>query len=378
MSEQARRFRLGMFVIAGTALLALGVFAISAGRLFQKTHPLYCYFEENVQGLEPGGPVKFRGVEVGRVDAVNVMPQGRIAAAGDGAQRSFTIEVRSNLVVEKISDETGGFVGPAQIDSAIRRQVDDGLRVRIAWKDITGQKYLDLDYVDPTKSPIPPLPFEPPGTYIPTAMEKKFIDIQRDVAAMTSELAQIDYKGLAQEIRALVTTLREKSEEIEGRKFGEAADAVRDLAKSPKIDAALVRVDKALAQIESAAARLDEFVARPSIGAAVDDAALAAASLKRVGAQLEDAIPKLTASVEETLAVARKTMEQSKLPETTEAARAVVADVGSTARQMGALREQARKLLSELGEASRGLSQLVKYVEENPNSLLHGKTEDPK
>ena len=44
--------------------------------------------------------------------------------------------------------------------------------MRIAWKDITGQKYLDLDYFDPQKSPPPALPFDPPGTCIPSANEK--------------------------------------------------------------------------------------------------------------------------------------------------------------------------------------------------------------
>ncbi len=378
MTEESRRFRVGMFVIAGIFLLVVGVFALTAGRLFEHSYPLYCYFQENVQGLEQGSPVKFRGVDVGHVESVNVIPRARIAASGDLAHDSYTIEVLSKLLVDKISDGRGGKVDPDAIDAAIQAQVAKGLRVRIAWKDITGQKYLELDYVDPAKSPPPTLGFTPAGTYVPTSVEKSLTDIQRDVASVTSELAQVDYKGLAQDVRALVNTLQKQAEAVEVKKFGDAADAVRDLAKDPRIDAALARVEGTLGKLETASSRLDEFLARPSVSAAVDDAAAAAASMKRVAAQLEDSLPKLTKSVDDTLAAARRAMDDAKLPETTAAARAAVADVGYTARQMGALRESARKMIGDLGEASRGLAMLVKYVEENPNSLLHGKMEDPR
>src|SRR5882724_889682 len=138
MSDESRRFRLGLFVLSGAALAVAGVIAIGAGRLFQKTDPLYCYFSENVQGLERGSSVKFRGVEVGRVDEINVMPEGRIAAVEDTAQHASLVEVVSSLDVDKISDQKGGMVDREQIHASIARRVSQGLRVRIAWKDITG------------------------------------------------------------------------------------------------------------------------------------------------------------------------------------------------------------------------------------------------
>jgi paraquat-inducible protein B len=379
MNIEARHFRLGLFVIGGAVLLALAVSALTAGRLFRKTHPLYCYFQENVQGLDQGGAVKFRGVEVGHIESVNVVPRARIAAGGDDVARdSYTIEVVSKLFVDKISDDTGGSVDPSRIDEAIALQVKKGLRVRIAWKDITGQKYLELDYVDPTKSPPPPIPFEPTGAYIPTSVEKSITDIQRDVAAVTSGLAQVDFKAVMQDVRTLMSTLQKKVEQLDVKHVADAADAVRDLAKDPRIDEALVRMQRTLEGLESTAKRVDEILSRPAFVSGVDDAAAAAASLKRISTQLEDSLPKLTASVEDTLASARRAIDESRLSDTTAAARAAVADVGATARQIGALRDSAKKTLADLDQASRGLAQLVKYVEENPNALLHGKMEDPR
>jgi ABC-type transporter Mla subunit MlaD len=375
MSDESRRFRLGLFVLTGIALAVAGIIAIGAGRLFQKTDPLYCYFSENVQGLERGSSVKFRGVEVGRVEEINVMPEGRIAAVENTPHGASLVEVVSSLDVDKISDQQGGLIDRAQIHASIARRVSQGLRVRIAWKDITGQKYLDLDYVDPAQSPPPPLPFTPPGAYIPVAVTKSISDIQRDVATVTSRLAEVDYKGISEEVRALVASLKKQSDAIDVTKFGDAADAMRDLARNPKITDALTRLDTTLARVESAATRLDEIMARPSVPAAIDDLAASAASLKRLTADLETTVPKMTRTLDETLAAAHKAIDESKLPETTAAARDVMADVGNTARQLGALRDSARRTLTDVGEASRNLATLVRYLEENPDALIHGKTE---
>lgn len=379
MTDEKRRFRLGLFMLAGIVLLALGVITLSAGRLFEKTHLLYCYFQENVQGLEPGSPVKFRGVEIGRVDSVNVMPGARIASPAGAHEAASLIEVRSKLLVDKISDQTTSIVDREEIDTSIAKKVANGLRVRIAWKDITGQKYLDLDYVDPKESPARALAFTPPGSYIPTATERTFSDIQRDVGAVASKLARLDYESIAEDVRALMASLKKTVDEISaaglGPRAGEAADAVRDLAKSPRIESSLASLEATLARIDSAAARLDAVLARPSIPAAFDDLAASAASLRRMTAELEESLPKVTKSLDETLAAARGVLDESKFPETTAAARETMSEVGDAARQFAALRESARRTLGELTVAARGLGDLVKYLEENPNALLKGRTE---
>lgn len=380
MTDEKRRFRLGLFVLAGIALLAVGVVTLSAGRLFKKTHPLYCYFQENVQGLEPGSPVKFRGVEIGRVESVNVMPGARIASPDDAHDAAALIEVRSNLLVDKISDQTTSIVDREEIDLGIANKVKNGLRVRLAWKDITGQKYLDLDYHDPKESPAKPLSFTPPGTYVPTATERTFSDIQRDVGEVASKLSRLDYESIAADTRALMASLRKTVDEFGaaglGPRVGEAADAVRDLAKNPRIEASLANLETTLARIDSAAARLDAVLARPSIPAAFDDLAASAASFKRMAAEIEESVPKVTKSLDETLAAARRVLDESKLPETTAAARESMSEVENAARQFGALRESARKTLGDLSVAARGLGELLKYLEENPNALLKGRTEE--
>jgi ABC-type transporter Mla subunit MlaD len=380
MSDEARRFRLGLFVIVGICLLAGGVIAVSAGRLFQRTHPVYCYFKESVQGLDQGSAVKFRGVEVGRVDSVNVMPAARIASSSDAPRESALVEVKLDLVVDKISDDTSGIVDRKKIDDAIRRKVAQGLRVRISWKDITGLKYLDLDYVDPKTSKPPELPFTPPGTWIPTSVERSFSDIQRDVATVASQLAQVDIKGIGEEIKGLVTALRSRVEDFDSKsvaaRVGDAADALRDLAANPKLNGAIAHLESTMTRVDDVAMRLDDLVSRPALANTLEDAAATAASLRKISGDLETAVPKLTQTLDETLASLKRSIEESRLAETSTAARGAVVDVQNAARQISALRETARRTLLDLGGASRGLSQLVRYVEENPDALIHGKLEE--
>lgn len=378
MSEEARRFRLGLFVIVGLALLLAGILWLGAGRFFEKTHPLYCYFQESVQGLEPGSPVKFRGVQVGRVEAINVMPGARIASATDTPHAASLIEVRCDLFVDKIADKGGVTESDERIDASIAREVAQGLRVRIVWKDITGQKFLDLDYHDPERAPATPPPFDPPGTWIPTAPERSIVDIQRDVAAVASNLAEVDFQAIATDVRAVLASVRARSDELSearvGEKFADAAEAIAARARDERIDVLTDRAIASLGRIESVASRLDDLLARPSIAAGLDDLADAAASMKRVTATVETEIPRLTQSLQETLDAARAAIDAAKLPETTAAAREAMADAGTASRQVVALRDAARRTLADLSQASRGVAALVRYLEENPAALLRGRT----
>jgi phospholipid/cholesterol/gamma-HCH transport system substrate-binding protein len=376
MTVQTSRFRLGLFVVGGLALFLIGIVALSAGRIFTETYPVYCYFRESVQGLEPGSAVKFRGVQIGRVEAIDLLPQSRIASLEEPSHAQSVIEVRCDLQVQKITDPGTG-ASREQIAAAIEREVAAGLRVRVTWKDITGTKYLDLDYVDPKKAPPPPLPFAPRGTYIPSSVESNLIDIQRDIATVTSELARVDYRGIAADITGAVVALRKRLDELDTAGLvphvNAAADAVRDLARNEDLKRAFARADAVLAKAESAMTRIDELVSRPAFDRGLEDVAASAATLRRITTQLEETIPRLTGSAEDTLAAAKKTIEEARLPETTTVVRGTLTEVGGAARQVAAIREESRRTLADLDEAARGLTRLVRYLEENPDALLRGK-----
>ena len=66
----------GVFVLALGAALIAGVLWLSSGSAFRRTYDTYqVYMRESVSGLGLDAPVKYRGVEVGRVRRIALAPQ---------------------------------------------------------------------------------------------------------------------------------------------------------------------------------------------------------------------------------------------------------------------------------------------------------------
>ena len=70
MSQKANYFRLGIFIIAASAILVAIILALGAGTAFKRTVTIETYFDESVQGLDVGSAVKYRGVQIGRVTRI--------------------------------------------------------------------------------------------------------------------------------------------------------------------------------------------------------------------------------------------------------------------------------------------------------------------
>lgn len=69
----SRNIKLGLFVVAGTALLILALYLIgSKQNLFGSTIRLHASFQ-NVNGLMPGNNVRFSGIDVGTVVKVDIL-----------------------------------------------------------------------------------------------------------------------------------------------------------------------------------------------------------------------------------------------------------------------------------------------------------------
>jgi phospholipid/cholesterol/gamma-HCH transport system substrate-binding protein len=81
--------RVGLFVLLGLVILAVGIFYVTgAGGFFGPKYRLKTYLPE-VSGLAPGAPVRLDGVEIGNVDQIKIVPR----EAGKPPDRMKSIEV---------------------------------------------------------------------------------------------------------------------------------------------------------------------------------------------------------------------------------------------------------------------------------------------
>ncbi len=163
MSAPSNHWKLGLFVVVGIATF-LGMLVFLGAHSLQKETVTYkTYFDESVQGLDVGSPVKFRGVTIGNVSQIDIAPDRR------------HVEVASDIIVSQL-------VSLRLLDTAPKKRVlrlgekplvtlaiPPDLRMQLGSAGITGVKYIAIDFFDVATNPAPNLPFPLPENYVPAA-----------------------------------------------------------------------------------------------------------------------------------------------------------------------------------------------------------------
>ena len=121
MSKKTNPASVGLFILVGLLLAVAGVLVFSAGTLFRKQEKYILYFNVSLKGLDPGAPVKFRGVTIGKVTEVLV----RHNQASDDFAMPVIIAIDTKLTQSK-SDEHVEF-GKDRLSYLIR----EGFRARL-------------------------------------------------------------------------------------------------------------------------------------------------------------------------------------------------------------------------------------------------------
>src|ERR1051325_10347820 len=99
-----------MFVLGALALGIIALLSFGGLSLFSRPQRFVVYFDESIQGLDLGSPVKLRGVRVGRVVDLNIRY--------DKKNNHSVVVVTWELSKNKLADATG-----AQIDVTSRAEL---------------------------------------------------------------------------------------------------------------------------------------------------------------------------------------------------------------------------------------------------------------
>jgi phospholipid/cholesterol/gamma-HCH transport system substrate-binding protein len=113
MEEKVNFAVVGMFVLVLSAALVGGVLWLSSGKSYRKSYDIYqTYMSESVAGLNLNAPVRYRGVEVGRVKNIALAP-------GNVEQVEVTLAIESGtpIKVDTVAIlSTQGVTGIAFVD----------------------------------------------------------------------------------------------------------------------------------------------------------------------------------------------------------------------------------------------------------------------
>lgn len=254
MFSPANYFKIGLFVLLGLAAAFGTAVAFGANQVKRETLAYFTYFNESVQGLDLGSPVKYRGVTIGTVARIEIAPDRR------------HVEVAAELDMENIrrlglAETTGDEAGP------IRFAVPPELRTQLQSQGITGLKFLALDFFDPENTPIPELPFQTPTNYIPAA--PSLIKSLEDSLTRAADSLPVMAEQISTSLKRIDGILGElQKENLAGKtvvtleNLNGAVTDVRSMMK--RIDQAKIpeKASTALAKVDVAVTRLDAVLKR--------------------------------------------------------------------------------------------------------------------
>lgn len=274
MQEQRRYYRLGLFVIFTLAVSIAILFILGGRSLLRPKLTFETYFDTSVAGLDVGAPVKYRGVPLGTVIAIETSPALY--------EHDLPVEKRKAYIVVR-AEVSGSPEEVALWKKDLGFFVKHGLRAQTQLAGITGQQYLALDMFDPKSNP--PLPFDwtPRYPYVPSVPSPAG-KIVANVQKFLGSLNQAQIQSIGQNLNRLVVTLDTKLGQLQTAELSaqavtllkDARAAVRHLDRM----VAHAPVDQAVANLSSAAGRLDKLLADPGLPRTVDNTAAFTARLR--------------------------------------------------------------------------------------------------
>jgi ABC-type transporter Mla subunit MlaD len=214
MAVGTNRWKLGLFVIVGLALALTALVVFGARRFNDETVACVSFFDESVQGLEIGAPVKFRGVTIGRVAAIDVAPDQR------------HVEVKSELSVAELDHSRLRSAKPGERGWSMQPK----LRVQLSQTGITGAKFLLLDFFEGAEAP-EKLPFPVPDHTIPST-PSTMKNLEDSLVRTSNQFPDIaaSLLGTVSKLDRLMTTV--EAEHLPNRAsgtLGEVDAAMREL-----------------------------------------------------------------------------------------------------------------------------------------------------
>jgi len=322
MSTKVSPTLIGAFVIGAVALIVIAILLLGSGRLFRQTRDFVLYFDNSVNGLRVGAPVKFKGVEVGTVKDIRLQLE-------KGAEVN-KIPVIIEIDLEKLT--LRGAAPQISVDrEAFHKAVVDGFRGQLEMESlVTGLLYVALDFFpgtpinfvqqDNVNNKYPEIPT------LPTSLEQAKGAVDRTL----NKLEEIDFKRL-------IDSLTKTSDEV--------GQLVR--VNSPTVKSILQSVDQAMPQLR---------------GAILD--------FRTLTATANNNVTNVSADLHQTLTAAHSAIEQ--IAATMKEAETTIISVRATVDPNSPTFYELTKSLREVSMAASSIRLLADSLDRNPQAIILG------
>ncbi len=322
MSVRAHPRAVGVFVLGAVAIVLAAIVTLSSGDWFVAKDRFAVFIPGSVRGLNPGAPVTFRGVKVGEVKEVTAFLTGK----PDPFIEVEVVFEFSRQVIE-VAPGAGKPWAEARGRELAQRLIDSGIRARMLSQSLlTGQKYIDLDFLPQEKARFAGFSRRYPELPTTTsAMEK----LSQKGEELVDKIASLPVDQMLEDLRQALRSLRTILDS-------------RDLKGA--IGGARRSVD--------------------ALGPVLDDARATLAELRRLSLSLEGEVKGTSGETQETARQLRQTLERAER---------TLAELETLARGTDDTRVRASRTLEDLSRTLAALRQLAEYLETHPEALVAGK-----
>jgi phospholipid/cholesterol/gamma-HCH transport system substrate-binding protein len=220
MSARSSKFLIGLFIIIGALICAAIIIWIGAAGVFMKGSLYTTYFDESVQGLQVDSAIKYRGVEIGKVQSINVAPDYSLIEV------VMKIDLEGDLQKQTI----------AALTSA----------------GITGIVFIELDRIKPGElSNSPKITFKSSYPVIPSRRSGigRFL---ADTGVIIQNIKNIDVKGISDQLK-------------------NTSKAIENFVGGKRINNIMTHLESTSANLDQAITGINKTVAEGKVDRAADE-----------------------------------------------------------------------------------------------------------
>ena len=120
MVSSAQKFRLGIFIVIISILLIFFLVMVAGNKIMEKRDIYYIKYEDtSVSGLQVGGPVKYYGIAIGRVEEINIDKE-------NVANVIVTVSVKAGTPLKK---DINAALNPIGITGLLQVEISGGTNI---------------------------------------------------------------------------------------------------------------------------------------------------------------------------------------------------------------------------------------------------------
>jgi phospholipid/cholesterol/gamma-HCH transport system substrate-binding protein len=312
MARRNSNFMIGLFVTAGVVLGVAAIIWVGASKYFEEGSFYVTYFDESVQGLQVDSRVKYRGVDIGKVESIGVAPDRKL------------VEVVMKI---DLAGETGHNV-VTQLRAA----------------GITGIVFIELDRKN-AEDPIllPPLGMETRYPVIASQLSQAK-QMLSSVDRIMGKIEQVDLKGISDQLK-------------------QTSQAVETFLTGKQMTGILAKLDSTAGSLDQGLRRIDRILAEGRVEGVLDEARQ---GLQEARQGLQES-RKTIADVRELVGAVKGEVKNLKASETADRAGRLLEGIDRRTRGM---KTDFERTTEEIRQAAESLKLLLDRLQANPSDLI--------